>query len=393
MTLAWCSAKSLAFLSWLQEDPEVYDCYLELLRAGVYNVIRNAYDIKDIYSEIALVKQTIKAGCGNGVENPETMHTLLDGLGFIPVIGEGFDIVNGLLYIKEGDFYNAGFSFIAIVPVIGDAVGKGTKYIIKVIKVNEEVFNNAKRVITAIKALPAATRKALSNKILNLSKPLRTKLLADILGSPELLEKIFANPNLIDTWRKEAEASIDDIIRRHPDFITKIDNAIAEGLDWQDALEDAIITSQKIQPTWPQIQALYKRGNDFNRKGRLKYTDDFVEIVLKGVNGKPGKRLDTYLPPSNGNPGKIISRKATTLSNIQTDTFKSYLNELITKYPKGAELNSTKFPSGTKLVGNYKLEIPKSNESFFASSTEFQSVLSNFNLSKGVNIEIIYLIE
>ena len=50
------------------------------------------------------------------------------------------------------------------------------------------------------------------------------------------------------------------------------------------------------------MKALFKRGNDFNKKGKLKYTDDYVEIVLKGVDGKAGKRLDTYIPPSNGKP-------------------------------------------------------------------------------------------
>ena len=95
----------------------------------------------------------------------------------------------------------------------------------------------------------------------------------------------------------------------------------------------------------------------------------------------------------NENPSKIISRKATTLSEIQPNTFKNYLNELITKYPKGAELNSSKFPPGTILDGDYKLEIPESNRLFFESSEVFQNVLSNFNTTKGVNIEIIYLVE
>lgn len=43
--------------------------------------------------------------------------------------------------------------------------------------------------------------------------------------------------------------------------------------------------------------------------------------------------------------------------------------------------------------GDYKLEIPESNKSFFESSEEFQNVLNDFNTSKKVNIEIIYLVE
>ena len=69
------------------------------------------------------------------------------------------------------------------------------------------------------------------------------------------------------------------------------------------------------------------------------------------------------------------------------------MNELITKYPKGAELNSRKFPAGTTLDGDYFLEIQTSNKSFFESSAEFQKVLSDFNVAKGVDVKIKYLAE
>ena len=184
----------------------------------------------------------------------------------------------------------------------------------------------------------------------------------------------------VRAWEDLLDEAVDPSVRKNIDALADSDAAI-------DAIQ---ITGKR---TWPEIRAFWKRGNDFNAKGRAKYTDDYVEIVLKGVNGKPGKQLDTYLPPSNENPSKIISRKATTLSEIQPNTFRSYLNELITKYSKNAELNSSKFPPGTRLDGDYKLEIPESNKSFFESSEEFQNVLNDFNTSKKVNIEIIYLVE
>ncbi len=191
-----------------------------------------------------------------------------------------------------------------------------------------------------------------------------------------VLELFLLNPELVEAWRFLDEAGVDETLRRNIDALADPDAAL-----------DAIQMFQKVKPTWPEIQALFKRGNDFNKKGRLKYTDDFVEVVLRGVDGKPGKRLDTYIPPSGGKAGEIISRKATTLSEIQPNTFRIYLNELVTKYPKGAELNSSKFPSGTTLNGDYFLEIPTSNKSFFESSSEFQQVLSDFNTSKGVDIK------
>lgn len=191
-----------------------------------------------------------------------------------------------------------------------------------------------------------------------------------------------ARPDLVDSWRFLDEAGVDDAIRKNIDALADPDAAL-----------DAIQASGKAKPTWPEIQALFKRGNDYNAKARIKYGANKSEIVLKGVNGKAGKRLDTYIPPSGGKAGEIISRKATTLSEIQPNTFKNYLNELITKYPKGAELNSSKFPAGTKLDGDYFLEIPTLNKSFFESSTVFQKVLSDFNTAKGVDIKIKYLAE
>lgn len=186
----------------------------------------------------------------------------------------------------------------------------------------------------------------------------------------------------MDSWKFLDEAGVDESLRRNIDALTDPDAAL-----------DAIQMSQKAKPSWPEIQALFKRGNDYNKKARLEYGDDRVEVVLKGVDGKAGKRLDTYLEPANGQAGQIISRKATTLSEIQPNTFRNYLNELITKYPKGAELNSSKFPPGTTLDGDYFLEIPTSNKSFFESSAEFQKVLSDFNTTKGVDIKIKYLDE
>jgi hypothetical protein len=195
-------------------------------------------------------------------------------------------------------------------------------------------------------------------------------------------EKVALGHDLVDSWKYLDEAGVDETLRRNID-------ALADPY----AALDAIQMSQKSKPTWPEIQALFKRGNDFNAKARIVYGDGNVEIVLKGIDGKAGKRLDIYITPVNGSPGKIISRKATTLSEIQPNTFKNYLNELITKYPKGAELNSSKFPPATILDGDYKLQIPESNRSFFESSDEFKKVLSDFNKEKGVDIEVIYLAE
>ncbi|MEO9964664.1 MAG: hypothetical protein ABJF11_02675 [Reichenbachiella sp.] len=134
---------------------------------------------------------------------------------------------------------------------------------------------------------------------------------------------------------------------------------------------------------------LFKRGNDFN--GIAKNVYRYNEITLKGIGGKAGKRLDSYIPGK-----EIISRKATTLSFIKTSTFEGYLNELVTKYPKGSPINAPKFGNefvGEVLDGAYKLEIPLSNKVFFESSDVFKKALSDFNLNNDVIVSIKYLAE
>ena len=84
------------------------------------------------------------------------------------------------------------------------------------------------------------------------------------------------------------------------------------------------------------------------------------------------------------------------MSNIQPNTFKNYLSELVTKYPKGSPINAPKFGdefAEALLDGDYFLEIPLSNKAFFESSLEFQKMLTDFNISKGVDINIKYLAE
>lgn len=150
-----------------------------------------------------------------------------------------------------------------------------------------------------------------------------------------------------------------------------------DALDDLDATEDAVQAVGKAKPTWPELQALWKRGNDFNAVGRNKYR--YNEIVLEGIDGKVGKRLDSYIPGK-----EIISRKATTLSEIQPSTFEGYLKELTTKYKKGTLINSKKYADklgGQVLDGEYFLEIPTSNKTFYESSETLKALAEKYKVT------------
>ncbi len=49
-----------------------------------------------------------------------TVQTVLDIVGFIPVVGEVADAANGIIYAFKGEWGNAAISFAAVIPVIGD---------------------------------------------------------------------------------------------------------------------------------------------------------------------------------------------------------------------------------------------------------------------------------
>jgi hypothetical protein len=64
----------------------------------------------------------------------EVIHILLDGLGLVPVVGEFFDIVNGILYTIDGDYKNATLSYTAAIPGVGWGA-TATKYAVKAVAV------------------------------------------------------------------------------------------------------------------------------------------------------------------------------------------------------------------------------------------------------------------
>lgn len=71
----------------------------------------------------------------------DTLHTLLDVAGMIPVIGEAADGINALIYLAEGDYKNAAISGAAMIPIVGNAV------------TTAKLGNKAKKIWTSTKKL------------------------------------------------------------------------------------------------------------------------------------------------------------------------------------------------------------------------------------------------
>ncbi|WP_282056835.1 hypothetical protein [Maribacter luteus] len=212
-------------------------------------------------------------------------------------------------------------------------------------------------------------------------------------GTGKLWKVVIKNGDKVFT--RTVKELTEETIQHFDNYVEGASDLLQEALRKGDILDGEIIIEigQEIADlsakkgrklTWPEVKALFKRGQDFNKKAREIYR--YNEVILKN-----GKRLDTYIPGQ-----EIISRKATTLTNIKPETFKSYLQEIIDKYPKGAEINAPKYGDdflNKTLSGDYYLEIPLSNKTFFENSTTFQQVLTQFNVDNDVLIRIKYLAE
>lgn len=181
------------------------------------------------------------------------------------------------------------------------------------------------------------------------------KRLDEDFASGGLKDAVKANDKLLDSWKLLDDTGIHEGLRRNPDVLNNMDEAVEAGLDSLDAIEDAIQTVAKPKPSWAEIRALFKRGNDFNKKAVRDEWYPYHEVHLSN-----GKRLDSYDPAK----GEIISRKATDLDGIKRSTFEGYLKELKTKYSEGMTIRSNKYGEidGTKLTGKQILEIPESNK-------------------------------
>ncbi|MFN8440451.1 MAG: hypothetical protein U0175_06780 [Caldilineaceae bacterium] len=191
-------------------------------------------------------------------------------------------------------------------------------------------------------------------------------------ATPDELGQIVRNTDKLSA--EELAALQRRLAELSPEELRVVQRQVAEGLIAADgkfadsALEDAYqsyVQRKTAKGETPRDRADWKverdywlydgptaRGNAFNRTANQNY--EYSEVNLQ-----TGKRVDAYDPVS----GEIISRKATDFDTIQESTFRSYVNELKSKYPEGEIIRSNKYPQldGQALQGRQILEVPASN--------------------------------
>ena len=98
-------------------------------------------------------------------------------------------------------------------------------------------------------------------------------------------------------------------------------------------------------------------GNKFDDYMATRYPHNEIYVDFPGnVSGRA--RLDSYVPGE-----EIISRKLTQLSEVSLRTGRSYIDELVSKYPPGARIpdtpaNRANGLAGQTLDGQMVLQVP-----------------------------------
>ena len=69
----------------------------------------------------------------------DTLQTVLDYAGIIPVIGDALDIINAAIYFIRGKWFDGLLSSIAIIPIVGSAISLGAKSLKSALKIGKNV--------------------------------------------------------------------------------------------------------------------------------------------------------------------------------------------------------------------------------------------------------------
>ena len=131
-------------------------------------------------------------------------HFILDIAGMFPVVGEAFDVLNGVWYLIEEDGVNASLSFASTIPLV---YATTIKNVGRVIKLQDGTF-------AAIKLSSKATETLIATlKNLNLSDDALKRLFKD-LQNTDFAKALAENPSLVEAWKVLDDAGVDGLLRK-----------------------------------------------------------------------------------------------------------------------------------------------------------------------------------
>ena len=234
----------------------------------------------------------------------ETIQSVLDYAGFIPVVGDALDAINSLIYFIRKKWMDGIFALVAVVPVVGSGISKGLKAIFEFVgkplmNIIKKLTTNGKGAATAFFNLinkGGSALKALAKPIFNLIK----KGAGDIASALGKINVAAFNKKIMDfSWGwvglpNWVIKSLDGFAGQLKQFFTHMAKPPSSLIH---------VTQKKIERTvhgfLPHEEEKMIAAYNDNPKVKKKYptVDDFLEAQaeLKKKKGKKNKVTELKL--------------------------------------------------------------------------------------------------
>ncbi|MFZ1751904.1 MAG: hypothetical protein WAU01_17045 [Saprospiraceae bacterium] len=169
----------------------------------------------------------------------QDVQKLSNGISAAPVIGTPLDIGNAIFYGYQGEWYEAGFCIVGIIP-FGEVVKYGDE-IYMIARISNNGIKSPTGIIKAGQILykmvengKTVARVFDANKVFKKLRQinpqwtdaeflvLANKLAADLNQDIRLLDAIGRNHDLVRAWEALAKSNLDDAFRRNVDYLDNI---------------------------------------------------------------------------------------------------------------------------------------------------------------------------
>jgi Mor family transcriptional regulator len=287
-------------------------------------------------------------------EYGEWVHGALDAAGFIPGVGEIADGLNGVIYLAEGNYLEAGLSVMSMIPLLGD-LGKAGKW---TAELGQEVVDTVVEKVAkevAGEALEKTVKESLEEGAIKVLKESSETVTQEI--KEEIVEKLTkeGGDELTAKSIKETNEEVVEILTKE---------TVEEG------------TEKAVKEVGEEVT------EKTTKEAQKELTDDsFVENV-------PNKDIETDTPLAED----TVVEEVVQVTPLVEETTQRVLNEVIegkvTKLPKDIAENLTE-ESATKLaakiseeLGGKKVWVSASTGSIYVSKPPAAGFLLAEQLSK-----------
>jgi hypothetical protein len=208
-------------------------------------------DSKGKFTNLAYAEQP-KSTFDKPKEMPwlDTLQTVLDFAGLIPVIGDALDVINAIIYFWREKYFEGFLSLIAIIPVVGSVISLGVK----------GAFKGIKTAIGGSKLLSKVGASNLVGRWWLKGDPKAIKELADNLLatgtiSAKQLRQIEKSFGSLSNLLRSASKGIPNNIPGGKSVAKAIDDAASTLTLGREGFDDAIKAAAKVAPDAEKVSA------------------------------------------------------------------------------------------------------------------------------------------